>query len=80
MRRSKLDAEALGVSLRFDTLDQKTQAIVSSLLESVNSVTRNNVIIEEIRDQLGALLQIVHRMDRDNKDQYRLTRKIILEQ
>jgi hypothetical protein len=80
MCRSKIDAETMRVSSRFDTLDRQTQEIISTLLESGDRITRNKIMTQEIRDQLNALIQIVHRIDTVNEDQHRLTLEMIFEQ
>ena len=75
-----MDVETLRVSSRFDSLDQQTQVIISAIVKSTDGATWNNAMTQEIRDQLSVLMQIIHRIDRDNEDQHRLTRRIILQQ
>ncbi|KAL2061695.1 hypothetical protein VTL71DRAFT_7073 [Oculimacula yallundae] len=80
--REKLDSQSIRTSCRFDALDQQTQQILLSIIESSGSTT--NRISREIREQMAeqtiVFTQILSRLTSFNRDGHLRVRSTIFEE
>jgi len=80
--REDLDTQSIRMSSRFDTLDQQTQQILVSILESSSTTTTK--ISRDLREQMTAqtvaFTQLLSRIESLNKDQNRLARSNIYQE
>jgi hypothetical protein len=78
--RENLNDLSLRTSARFDSLDQKTQQILSSLVDSTNITTETS---QELREymiaQTATISQILSRVELLNQDNHHRTRDIIFQ-
>jgi hypothetical protein len=73
-----LNDESLRKSSRFDQLDEKTQLIIHSLLESCIKGKETAAAIQEIQDQMETLIQVLHRVDVVSTDKQHWARAKII--
>ena len=80
--REDLNTQAIRMSSRFDTLDQQTQQILVSILESSSTTTTK--ISRDLREQMTAqtvaFTQLLSRIESLNKDQNRIARSNIYQE
>jgi hypothetical protein len=76
-----LDAQSLGLSTRFDSLDVQTQQILSSVLEiSANNTSEHSKELHDtMRELTIAITQLLSRVESLNHDFVRRKRNIIME-
>ena len=76
-----LDAQSLGLSTRFDSLDAQTQQILSSVLEiSANNTSEHSKELHDtMRELTIAITQLLSRVESLNHDFVRRKRNIIME-
>jgi hypothetical protein len=81
MGRGNADEESLRNSDRFNHLDERTQLIISSLLDASKRAKKTTKLTQEVRDQMQTLIQLVRRIDTVQTDKhYRTRTKVANEQ
>ncbi|KAE9371784.1 hypothetical protein N431DRAFT_559214 [Stipitochalara longipes BDJ] len=69
-----LEEESLRNSERFNHLDERTQLIISSLLDASNGAKKTTKLTQEVRDQMQTVLQLVRRIDITQTEDHHRTR------
>jgi hypothetical protein len=72
-----LDEESIRNSSRFEQLDQRTQLIISSLLDHNILAKKSVEITKEVRNQLDILIGLVSRVDAIGTNAHHRIRDVI---